>query len=154
MTEEKKIILDKVNELIERKKTELLKSLPSIHEIDDGIIIRFFTKWDNCEDTDEIKYKKLNSLDDPDESVVFFYIPKDAYFDLKQRYYIGCITCLNGKIDITANNKTSLVESYSKMCVHSADVQGKAYENTYLLITSNRKDWGNDVREHVKANYQ
>jgi hypothetical protein len=154
MTEEKKIILDKVNELIERKKMELLKSLPSIHEIDDGIIIRFFTEWDNCEDEEEIKYKRLNSLDDPDESVVFFFIPKNAYFDLKQRYYIGCITCLNGKIDITANNKTSLVESYSKMCVHSADVQGKAYENTYLLITSNRKDWSNDVLEHVKANYQ
>jgi len=150
MTEERKIILDRVNELIEKRKVELLKSLPSIHEVDDGIIIRFFTEWDNCKDTNEIKFKKLNSNDNPDESVVFFYIPKDAYFDLKQRYYIGCITCLNGKIDITTNNKTILVESYSKICVHSADVQGKAYENTYLLITSNRKDWDDSVKEAVK----
>jgi hypothetical protein len=152
MNEERKKLLNKVNELIETKKKELLEKMPDVHEIDDGIIIRFFTKWDNCEDTNEIKYKKLNSFDDPDDSVVFFYIPKDAYFDLKQRYYIGCITCLNGKIDITANNMTRLVEGYSKICVHSSNVQGKAYENTYLLITSNRKDWDDAVRQHLKVN--
>lgn len=153
MTDERRLILDKVNALIEKRKAELLNGLPSIHEIDDGIIIRFFTDWDNCEDTDEIKYKKFNSIDDPDESVVFFYIPKDAFFDLKQRYYIGYITCLSGKINITANDKTRLVEGYSKIYVHSADVQGMAFENTYLLVTSNRKDWGDDVREHVKINH-
>jgi hypothetical protein len=150
MTSERKELLAKVNELIDKRKKQLLEKLPSVHEVDDGIIIRFFTKWDNCDDANEIKHIKLPNHDDPDESVVFFYIPKDAYFDLKQRYYIGCITCLNGKIDITANNETRLVESYSKICVNSADVQGKAYENTYLLITSDRKVWDDSVKEHIK----
>jgi hypothetical protein len=153
MTDEKKQILDKINKQILRLRNELLDKMPSIHEIDDGIIIRFFTEWDNCADDNEIKYKKLINKDDPDESVVFFFIPKNAYFDLKQRYYIGCITCLNGKIDITANNEIKLLESYSKLCVHSADVQGKAYENTYILVTSNRKDWDVTVQEHIMANY-
>jgi hypothetical protein len=150
MTNETKELFLKVNDLIHKRKEELLNLLPNVHEVDDGIIIRFFTKWDNCDDDNEIKHIKLPNLDDPNESVVFFYIPKDAYFDLKQRYFIGCITCLNGKIDITANNVTRLIESYSKICVHSADVQGKAFENTYLLITSNRLDWPEETLEHVK----
>lgn len=150
MTTERKELLAKVNELINKRKKQLLDKLPSVHEVDDGIIIRFFTKWDNCDDDNEIKHIRLPNLDDPDESVVFFYIPKDAFFDLKQRYYIGCITCLNGKIDIIANGEARLLESYTKICVHSADVQGKAYENTYLLVTSNRNDWDKTVREAVK----
>lgn len=150
MTEEKAILLKKVNDLIQKRKEALLNLLPNVHEVDDGIIIRFFTKWDNCDDDNEIKHIKLPNLDDPNESVVFFFIPKGAYFDLKQRYYIGCMTCLNGKIDITANGETRHIESYTKICVHSADVQGRAYENTYLLVTSNRNDWSDVVQEHLK----
>lgn len=150
MTEEKKIILDKIDVLLSKRKAELLKELPSVHDVDDGIIIRFFTEWDNCEDDNTIKFKKLNAVDNEDESIVFFFIPKDALFDLKQRYYIGCITCLNGIIDITVNNETRLLEHYTKMCINSADVQGKAYENTYLIVTSNKSEWSEETREHRK----
>jgi hypothetical protein len=153
MNEERTKLFNKVNELIDRRKLELLEQLPDVHEIDDGVIIRFFAKWDNCKDTNEIKYKKLENSDDPDESLVFFYIPKDARFELKQRYYIGCMVCLSGKMEITANNETRVIKSYSKLCLHSADVQGIAYENTYVLVVSNRKDWDVNVREHVEANY-
>jgi hypothetical protein len=151
MTEEKRIILNKIDELISKRRTELLKELPSIHEIEDGIIIRFFTEWDNCEDGDGIRYKKVPNLDNPDESVVFFYIPKGAFFDLKQRFYIGCITCLSGRIDITVENRTRLLDGYSKICVESAEVQGLALENTYLITTSNRLSWSEKTRKHQES---
>ena len=150
MTDEKRQILDKINGQILKLRNEMLDRFPAVHEIEDDFIIRFFTDWDNCRDSEVIKYKKIPNLSDPDESVVFFFIPKNAYFDLKQHYHIGCMTCLSGKINITVNNEAKLVEGYSKICVHSADVQGKALENTYILVTSHRKDWDDAVREHVK----
>jgi hypothetical protein len=153
MTQEKKIILDKIDVLLSKKKLELLKELPDIHIVDDGIIIRFFTEWDNCEDNNEIKYKKIINYDNSNESVVFFYIPKDSYFDLKQRFHIGCITCLNGKINIITNKITRFLEGYSKICVHTNDVQGNALENTYLIITSNKLDWSKTTQKYVMENY-
>jgi hypothetical protein len=149
MTEEKQLILNKIDTLLNKRTAELLEELPSVHEISDGIVIRFFTEWDNCAEDNEIKFKKVENLDDPDEVVVFFYIPKDSYFTLKQRFYIGCMTCLNGVIEITAKGETSILESYSKICVDSDDVQGKAYENTYLIVTSNKSEWSKDTQEHV-----
>lgn len=148
MTEEKQIILEKINELISKRRTELLKGLPSIHEIDDGIIIRFFTEWDNCEDDDGIKYKKLPNLDNPDESIVFFYIPKGAYFDLKQRFYIGYIICLSGRIDAIIDKNNRLLDCYSKICINSDEVQGLALENTYLITTSNKSVWSEKTRKY------
>ena len=150
LTEEKQIVLNRVNRLIDKKRDELLKELPDIHEVDDGIVISFFTDWDNCADDNEIKFKKVNTPDNPDESVVFFFIPQNAYFELKQHFYIGCITCLTGAIDITANNKTKLLEGSTKMCVNTDDVIGKAYENTYLIVTSDKSNWSKTTHDHVK----
>ena len=75
LTEEKQKVFAHVNALIDKKRDELLKELPDVHEVNDGIIIRFFADWDNCDDDDEIRYKKIVNYDDLDESVVFFFIP-------------------------------------------------------------------------------
>ena len=149
MNEEKQIVLKKIDELISKRKAEMLKGFPSIHEIDDGIIVRFFTEWDNCADDEEIKFKKLDA-ENPDESVVFWYLPKGSAFELKQRFFIGCMTCLNGKMEIDANGETTLLESYQKKCVNSEDVNAKIYENTYLITTSNKKVWSETTMEHIK----
>jgi len=150
MTEEKQIVLNKIDRLLTKRTTELRKELPDVHEVDDGIIARFFGEWDNCEDDDAIKYKKIINYDDPDESVVFFYIPKGARFELKQRYFIGCITCLNGAIDFNTPDGIKFLENYSKICVNSDEVTGKAFENTYLVITSNKKDWKEYTLEYQR----
>jgi len=149
MIEEKQIVLKKIDELISKRKTEMLKEFPSIHEIDDGIIVRFFTEWDNCTDDEQIKFKKLKTAN-PDESIVFFYLPKGSAFELKQRFFIGCMTCLNGKMEVYANGETTLLESYQKICVNSEDIGGRVYENTYLLTTSNKKIWSKTTLEHVE----
>ena len=151
MCREKKILLNKIDKLISERKTELLKCLPNVHEITDGFIVRFFTAWDNCEDDDGVKFKKIINHDNPDESVVFFFIPENTEFSLKGRFYIGCMTCLNGSVNIKYNNKDKVLENYSKICVESDDVHGKAYENTYLITTSNRLDWSESTKEFVAS---
>ena len=149
MNEEKKILLDKISKLISKRTSELFDELPDVHEITDGIVIRFFTEWDNCGDDNSIKFKKIVNHDNSNESVVFFYIPKNSYFELKQRFYIGCITCLNGLIEITSKGKTQILQNYNKICVEDDDIQGKAMENTYLITTSNRLNWSKKVKDYV-----
>jgi len=153
MTSEKQLTLTKIDTLLQKRTAEMLNDLPDVNEVDDGIIIRFFAKWDNCEDDGVIKFKRIPNHDNPEESSVFFYIPKGAHFDIIHRFYIGCITCLNGAIDITANNETRLLENYSKICVDSDDVQGIAYENTYLVVTSDRNTWSDVTVKHISENY-
>lgn len=72
MEKEKKYLLEKINRLIEEKRENLFKRIPNVHEIDDGIVIRFFTHWDNCEEDSKIKFKKIISRDDPN----FLYAPR------------------------------------------------------------------------------
>lgn len=153
MEKEKKYLLEKVHGLINERKEAILQKLPNVHEIDDGIIIRFFTNWDNCEDDNTIKFKRIVNQDDPNESIVFFYIPKGGYFDLKQRFYIGCMTCLNGSINVTFKNQTKTLKGYSKICVETDEIEGIAQENTYLITCSNRNFWSKKTLEHVKATH-
>jgi hypothetical protein len=150
MENERKKLLKRIDELITKRKSEMLKELPSIHEIDDGIIIRFFTDWDNCEDDNDIKFKKIVNYGNPNDSTVFFFIPKGSFFDLKQRFYIGSLTCLNGKIDIGVNNNTKQITGYSKILVNSDEVTGLALENTYLVTSSDKSNWKKSTHDHVK----
>jgi len=136
MTEEKKIILNKIDELISKKKAELLKELPSVHEVSDGIIVRFFAEWDNCQDNNDIKFKNIQNLDKPNQIVKFMYLPKDAVFELMKREYICCITCLNGKLEIDTNGEIRTIEGFTKICVENDIFQGRALENTYIITTS------------------
>jgi len=138
MINEKKIALNRVNGLIQKKREELLKKFPSVHTIDDGIIFRFFTKWDNCDDNNNIKYKRIICVDKPEEIVIFYYLPKGAYFELKERDYISCITCLNGCLEIVCNNIIRVLEPHTKMCLESNNFEGRALENTYVVTTNYR----------------
>jgi hypothetical protein len=134
MTTEKKELLAKVNELINKRKKQLLEKLPSVHEVEDGIIIRFFAEWDNC--VNDIKYKRIINVDKPDEIVIFYYLPKGAYFELKERDYISCITCINGCLEIICNDNTRILEPQTKMCLESNHFEGRALENTYVVTTN------------------
>lgn len=151
MNEQKKIVLERVNQLIVKRKQELLKRLPDVHEISDAIVIRFFADWDNCEDDGNIRYKRINSIDDPNESVVFFFMPKGSKFELKKRFYVGGITCLNGLVEIKSEGKSRTLKRYSKMIINSNEVQGEALENTYLITTSNRLNWSEETKKHREA---
>ena len=137
MTTERKELLAKVNELINKRKKQFLEKLPSVHEVEDGIIIRFFAEWDNCDSNESIKYKRIINVDIPEEIVIFYYLPKGAYFELKERDYISCITCLNGTLEIICNKKIRVLGPHTKMCLDSNLFEGRALENTYV-VTCNK----------------
>lgn len=136
MTKQKKEILDKVNALIEKRKNELLRKLPVVHEVSDAIIIRFFTKWDNCDSNEEIKYRTIINKNNPEEVVNFYYIPEGAYIILKKRDYIHTITCLNGILELDVNGKLIYISELEKITLDSDEWQGRALENTYVVTTS------------------
>ena len=137
MTTERKELLDKVNELINKRKKQLLDKLPSVHEVDDGIIIRFFAEWDNCNDNNDIKYKRIVT-ESPNEIVLFYYLPKGTYFELKERAYINCIVCLNGCVEIVTKDSIKVINSNSKVSLDTNLFEGRALENTYLITTNNK----------------
>ena len=136
MTTERKELLAKVNDLIDKRKRQLLEKLPSVHEVEDGIIIRFFTEWDICDDNNNIKFRRISNVDRPEEVVIFYYLPKGAYFEMKERNYISCITCINGKLEIVCNGMTRVLEPQTKMCLESNRFEGRALENTYVITTN------------------
>lgn len=149
MSSERKQLLEKIDKLIHNKKEILLTKYPNVHEVDDGIIVRFFALWDNCTEDNEIKFKKIEA-ENPDESVVFWYFPKGSSFELKQRYYIGCMTCLNGKIEVEVDGKNIYLEGYQKKCINSEDVSAKIHENTYLITTSDKSAWSEITHVHTE----
>lgn len=135
MTEEKRIILDKIDALIDKRKAELLKSLPSIHEIDDGIIIRFFTDWDDC--INNIKFKRIIDEKNPDDVNIFYFLPKDAVIELKKRDYIHSVACLSGKLELNIDSVSHMLTGFKKISFNTDEFQGLALEDTYVL-TSNK----------------
>jgi hypothetical protein len=138
MSEEKQIILKKIDELIDKRKADLLKCLPSIHEIDDGIIIRFFSEWDNCDTNELIRFKKIVDADRPEDITIFYFLPKGAIVVLKKRDYIHCVACLSGKLELDIEGKKTVLTGFKKICFDTDEFQGIALEDTYV-ITSNKK---------------
>jgi molybdopterin converting factor small subunit len=136
LTEKKQRLFTHVNELIDKKKNELLKEFPDVHEVSDAIINRFFTEWDNCNDNNDIKFKNIENLDKPDEVIKFMFLPKDAVFELMKRDYIGYITCLNGKLEINTDGEIRIIEGFTKICIENDVFEGRALENTYIITTS------------------
>jgi len=140
MTNEKKIVLDKIETLINKRMFDLLEGLPSIHEIDDGIVIRFFTDWNDCdckyEFNKEVKCKKIVNQDAPDEITMFFYLPKGSFFDFKKKKYISTLTCLSGKLKIDFGNVIRIVDGNTKILLQSNVFQGIALENSYVITTN------------------
>lgn len=138
MTIEKKELLDKVNALIDKRKKQLLDMLPNVHDVEDGIIIRFFHEWDNCDDNNNIKYKRIKNVDKSEEIVIFYYLPKGTYFELKERNYISCMTCINGCVEIKYDNKIRVLETNTKICLETNNFEGRAIENSYVITTNYR----------------
>lgn len=134
MNEQKRQILNKINRLIDRRKTELLQRFPYIHEIEDGIIIRFFTDWDNCLQNGDVKIKKITDTNNPDKSTLFEFIPKGTIFPLIKREHVHTIICISGKIDITIESEVIHILPFSKTHLTSNTFSAVALEDTYILV--------------------
>lgn len=136
MTEEKKKLLEKIHDQINKKKTDLLNSLPVIHSIEDGIVIRFFSGWERCEDNRRILYKKID-CDNPNEIKYNFFLPKGTILDIKKREYAGCITCLSGELELDVNGEIIHFLPHMERCLESDVYQGKVLQDAYLVTEAN-----------------
>lgn len=137
MNIEKQKILDKINFLIDRKESELLNALPSVHDIGDGIVVRFFNNWDSCFSNDEIKYREINDNKKPEDITVFHFIPKGTILKLEKRDYIQTIICVSGKLKLEVNNETIIIDAFNKTTLKSNEFKGESLDDSYI-ITLNR----------------
>lgn len=137
MNIEKQKILDKINFLIDKKESELLNTLPSVHDIGDGIVVRFFTNWGNCFNNEEIRYKQINDKDNPEDITVFHFIPKGTVLKLEKRDYIQTIICVSGKLKLEVKNETIMIDAFNKTTLKSNEFKGVSLEDSYV-ITLNR----------------
>ena len=137
MIVQKQEILQKIYGQLINKKTELINRLPIIHEIEDGIAIRFFSGWEVCEDNKKIKFKKFNS--DDDEILYHFFLPKGTYLDIKKREYAGCIVCLEGHLVLEVDDKFVVILPHTKTCLKSDVYHGKVLKDSYILTRANTK---------------
>ena len=137
MCEEKKKILNRINELIDIKRINLLQRFPYIHKIEDGIIIRFFTNWSDCEFNKHVKYKMIVNDKNSNDLTIQHFIPRGTIFEMEKREYIRSIICTSGKIDITINNEVIHVDDFKKIDLDTDSFSGIALEDTYI-ITSNK----------------
>ena len=138
MNEEKAKILKRIEALIDKRREEILKSFMSVHELNDGIVLRSFNDWDNCNDNENIKYKIISNRKDFDEIIIFNFIPKGTKLDIKVRTHIQCMTILSGKLELNDCDGASLIDSYSKIVLNNNEFGGIALEDTYV-VTSNKK---------------
>lgn len=135
MKTQREELLQKISQQLINKKTELLNRLPIIHEIEDGIAIRFFSGWDVCKDNVKIKFKKFTS--DDDEILYHFFLPKGTYLDIKKREYAGCIVCLEGHIVLEVNDKFIPILPHTKTCLNNDVYHGKVLKDSYILTRAN-----------------
>jgi len=136
MTEEKQKLLTKIHEQLNNKKKEILRHLPIVHEIEDGFVVRFFSKWDHCEDNEKIRYQKIIS-DVPDEVLYHFYMPKGTILDIQKREYAGCIICLSGHIELYVDGEIIEMYSNQKKCLSSDQYHGRVLRDTYVITRAN-----------------
>lgn len=135
MTSERKLLLEKINTQISNKRKMLMSHIPTIHEIEDGFVIRLFSNWNSCEDNKKVKYKKIKS-DDPNEIMYNFFLPKGTTLDIRKRKYAGCVICLSGHIELCVNNEIIQLKAHTKKCLNDDTYHGRVLRDTYIVTHS------------------
>ena len=118
MTPELKIAFEKVKKIIYDRKESLIDVLPVVHELEDGILIKFFANWESMEN-DEIKFKKISSLDDITEKIFLGYIPEGVKLKARSNEFKECIICLDGNLLIDIEGDITEMTPFTKLCIDS-----------------------------------
>ena len=106
MLNEKKEILCRIHNKINRRKSEMLSRFSRINKLTDDFIFRMFNTLIEYNDGDDkIRYKKINNNSDTNDIILLFYIPKGTYFEKLKKEYVNTIICLSGCVEIEFNGK-------------------------------------------------
>lgn len=132
MTAEKDEIVKKVHQQISEKKRKLMNVLPLVHSIDDGIVIRFFTNWEQCDENSKIKYVKIDTNNTKRKKYNFF-LPKGTILDIRRRKYAGCIMCLVGELEFEVNGKVVHLKAPMERCLENDVYSGRVLKDSYVV---------------------
>lgn len=136
MIPELKEAFEKAKKIIYEKKELMVDSLPVVHELDDGIIIKFFSKWEDSE-YDGVKIKKISNLNNTDEKIFLGYMPKGIKMRARSNDYEECFILLDGQISLDVEGDIKILDSFTKICIDSnTKFSGEALKDSYFIIVS------------------
>jgi hypothetical protein len=134
MTSELKEAFEKAKKIIYDKKELMVDSLPVVHELEDGILIKFFSKWEDCEH-EKIKIKKISSLDNEHEKIYLGFLPKGIKIKARTNDFLECFILLDGQITIDVEGDIKSLEAFTKMCIKPQNnYSGEAFKDSYVII--------------------
>lgn len=138
MSTERTNIINDIKNGINKRKEILLKKIPLVHTLNDGIVIRFFNGWEDSEYSD-IKFIEIVNSRLEDDKTYYFFLPRGSIFSVKEHEYEETLICLDGKIQLHIEDEVKMMNSFTK---HHIPPQKKHYgiamNDTYMLV--NRKD--------------
>ena len=138
MSTERTNIINDIKNAVNKRKEILLKKIPLVHTLNDGIVIRFFNGWEDSEYSD-IKFIEIENSRLGDDKTYYFFLPRGSIFSVKRHEYEETLICLDGKIQLHIEDDVKMMNSFTK---HHIPPQKKHYgiamNDTYMLV--NRKD--------------
>ena len=138
MSTERTNIINDIKNAINKRKEILLKKIPLVHTLNDGIVIRFFNGWEDSEYSD-IKFIEIVNSRLEDDKTYYFFLPRGSIFSVKEHEYEETLICLDGKVQLNIEDEVKMMNSFTK---HHIPPQKKHYgiamNDTYMLV--NRKD--------------
>lgn len=138
MSTERTNIINDIKNGINKRKEILLKKIPLVHTLNDGIVIRFFNGWEDSEYSD-IKFIEIVNSRLEDDKTYYFFLPRGSIFSVKEHEYEETLICLDGKVQLNIEDEVKMMNSFTK---HHIPPQKKHYgiamNDTYMLV--NRKD--------------
>jgi hypothetical protein len=132
MSEERLLLLQRINDLIDKRKLDLLQRVPYIHEFEGGVIIQYFTDWSDL--FDNIKYKRIVNQINNNDITTIYYLPKGVVFKLHDFDKITDIICVTGEVVI--NNDITLKPS-TKLSLKNDEIILKCIEDSYVITLNN-----------------
>lgn len=134
MTPELKNAFEKAKKIIYEKQELMYDSMPVVHELEDGILIKFFSNWEDTNYKD-IKIKKISSLDSKTEKIYLGFVPKGIKIKARSNNYTECIICLDGDLLIDIEGDLYNLHPFSKICVSpNMKYDGEAINDTYFIL--------------------
>lgn len=138
MSTERTNIINDIKNAINKRKEILLKKIPLVHTLNDGIVIRFFNGWEDSEYSD-IKFIEIANSILEDDKTYYFFLPRGSIFSVKKHEFEETLICLDGKVQLHIEDEVKMMNSFTK---HHIPPQKKHYgiaiDDTYMLV--NRKD--------------
>jgi len=134
-SKEYKETVNRVKDLIKKRKRHLFEKLPVVHKIDDGVSIRFFSAWSNSKYHKGVKYRKIDSIDNSGDKNYLAFLPKGTYINIRKHDYSECLICLDGKISLDIDGQIMTLDSFTEKCIKpNVEHSGKALVDTYIVV--------------------